>query len=101
MTDTQPFENPNVAMLSPRRRPHLFGRTQHWQTLDVEPPVPFARAGEVIACADEASSLVRHRLGCDTHSREGNMEAIIGIVFMLVVWGIVLAGSIYFNNNVQ
>ena len=29
------------------------------------------------------------------------MEAIIGIVLMLIVWGIVLAGSIYFNKNVQ
>jgi hypothetical protein len=29
------------------------------------------------------------------------MEAIIGIVLMLIVWGIVLAGSIYFNENVQ
>jgi hypothetical protein len=29
------------------------------------------------------------------------MEAIIGIALLLVVWGVVLAGSIYFNQNVK
>jgi hypothetical protein len=29
------------------------------------------------------------------------MEALIGIALMLLVWVIVLAGSIYFNRNVQ
>ena len=36
-----------------------------------------------------------------TPTREGKMEAIIGIALMLIVWGIVLSGSIYFNKNVQ
>jgi hypothetical protein len=43
----------------------------------------------------------RDRHGTSNGTSEAHMEAIIGIVFMLVVWGIVLAGSIYFNNNVQ
>ena len=29
------------------------------------------------------------------------MEALIGIALMLLLWVIVLAGSIYFNRNVQ
>ena len=29
------------------------------------------------------------------------MEAIIGIVLLLIVWAVVLAGSIIFNQNVK
>ena len=32
---------------------------------------------------------------------EGDMEAIIGIAFLLIVWAVVLGGSVYFNQNVK
>ena len=49
--------------------------------------------------------MIGHRLSsADSQSRKttrGDMEALIGIALMLLVWVIVLAGSIYFNRNVQ
>jgi hypothetical protein len=52
-------------------------------------------AGGLAKLAGDLADPARH------HPREANMIAIIGIAWLLAIWAVVLAFSVYFSQNMK